>query len=124
MGDFHLSVFSRSAGAGAEDSAWEDLAREALHETGQAERWQVFGSEGLWCSVQPTRAVCPPQGWKLHLSATPGSAATILERALPILLSGDSGFKFARTPEHVANLNARHTPRGHSGKFMTVYPSS
>ena len=124
MGDFHLSVFSRADGAGAEDSAWEDLLRGTLHETGQAERWQVVGGGGLWCSVQPTGAVCPTQGWKLHLSATPASAATVLERALPVLLSGDSAFKFARTPEHVANLNARHTPRGHSGKFMTVYPSS
>ena len=57
MGDFHLSVFSRADGAGAEDSAWEDLLRGTLHETGQAERWQVFSSEGLWCSVQPNRAL-------------------------------------------------------------------
>ncbi|MGQ0775737.1 MAG: class IV lanthionine synthetase LanL [Pseudonocardiales bacterium] len=48
----------------------------------------------------------------------------MLVRAVPVLLAGCSAFKFASTLEHVAQLNARNTPRGHSGKFVTVYPDS
>jgi serine/threonine protein kinase len=124
MGDFHLSVLSGAMGDGTDESAFQDLLRDALRESGQGERWQVTGSNPLWCSLQPCDAACPKQGWKLHVSATPVSAGAVLERALPILLAGTSGFKFARTPVHVAELNGRHTPRGHSGKFLTVYPSS
>src|SRR5262249_17728344 len=35
-----------------------------------------------------------------------------------------SSFKFASTLENVGRLNDRHTPRGHSGKFITIYPES
>jgi len=124
MVDFHLSVLTGATGAGQESSPLEDVLRDALQATGQADRWHVVEGSPLWCSVLPTGAPQPKQGWKLHLSATPASAGTVLERALPILLAGTSAFKFARTPAHVAELNARHTPRGHSGKFITVYPSS
>ncbi|MCZ0978287.1 hypothetical protein O1L60_00785 [Streptomyces diastatochromogenes] len=38
--------------------------------------------------------------------------------------AGKSGFKFARSLEQVGTLNSRATPRGSSGKFITVYPCS
>ncbi|QFG27315.1 protein kinase/lanthionine synthetase C family protein [Actinomadura sp. WMMB 499] len=62
----------------------------------------------------------------MHVSATPASAPEVLARALPVLLAGEarSAFKFAATVDFVAALNARNTSRGHSGKFMTIYPES
>lgn len=124
MADFHLSVLSRAAGPGADDPALPDRLRDALRDSGQVERWKVNAEKSLWYSASPVDAELPKQGWKLHLSATPQSAPTVLERALPTLVTGNSAFKFARTTEQVAQLTARHTPRGHSGKFITVYPSS
>jgi tRNA A-37 threonylcarbamoyl transferase component Bud32 len=41
-----------------------------------------------------------------------------------VLLKGRSPFKFVSTTDHVALLNARNTSRGHSGKFITIYPQS
>ncbi|MGH8903338.1 MAG: class IV lanthionine synthetase LanL [Egibacteraceae bacterium] len=95
----------------------------ALRTAGKAERWEVT-TDGLWCYVTPNEHSWRAQGWKLHLSATVSSAEAVLVRSLPVLLEGRSPFKFAHTLEHVAHLNARHTPRGHSGKFVTIYPEN
>jgi hypothetical protein len=122
MADFHFSVFPRGAALGAGVSSLTELLDGALRRTEPAGRWKATDDGRFWCHLQPVDGACPAQGWKLHVSATPASAAAVLERSLPVLLAGGAGFKFARTPEHVAQVNARHTPRGHSGKFLTVYP--
>ncbi len=122
MADFNFSVLSQTLDADA-NGVLADVLENALRATGQVDRWQAR-SGGVWCSVVPSEPVRRGQGWKLHLSATPASAETVLARSLPVLLEGNSPFKFASTIEHVAELNARHTPRGHSGKFVTVYPES
>jgi len=122
MADFHSSVIPGGTGTAVGASPFTGLLDEALRRARLADRWRTADDGRFWCHVQPVDGEEPAQGWKLHVSATPASAAAVLERSLPVLLGGDSGFKFARTPDHVARLNARHTPRGHSGKFLTVYP--
>ncbi|MER5208278.1 class IV lanthionine synthetase LanL [Streptomyces sp. NPDC002825] len=101
----------------------EDLLRRALHATGTGARWAVEADE-MWCKVAPVGGTRRAQGWKLHLSATTASAPTVLTKALGVLLRERSGFKFARSLEQVGALNSRATPRGSSGKFITVYPRS
>ncbi|MFF0477598.1 class IV lanthionine synthetase LanL [Streptomyces sp. NPDC004284] len=101
----------------------EGLLREALHTTDTGARWAVEADE-MWCRVAPRPGTRREQGWKLHLSATAASAPTVLAKALGVLLQGRSGFKFARSLEQVSALNSRATPRGSSGKFITVYPRS
>jgi len=115
-----------SAPAGPPDTDGSTLAetlRRALLGTGGEPRWQV-ASDGFWSQVTPREQTRRAQGWKLHISATPASADAVLARALPVLIEGRSAFKFARTIANVAELNARHTSRGQSGKFLTVYPHS
>ncbi|MFF0558643.1 class IV lanthionine synthetase LanL [Streptomyces sp. NPDC004266] len=107
----------------ATDVELEDLLRRALHATGTGARWAVEADE-MWCRVAPVTATRREQGWKLHVSATAASAPEVLTRALGVLLREKSGFKFARSLEQVSALNSRATPRGSSGKFMTVYPRS
>ena len=124
MADFHDSVFPRGTAVGADASSLTGLLDGALRRIESPERWRTANDGRFWCVVQPVDGEGPAQGWKLHVSATPASAAPVLERCLPVLLAGDSPFKFALTTEHVAHLNARHTARGHSGKFLTVYPRS
>ncbi|MFF3757447.1 class IV lanthionine synthetase LanL [Streptomyces sp. NPDC002185] len=101
----------------------EDLLRQALHATGTGARWAVEADE-MWCRVAALGGTPRDQGWKLHVSATAASAPAVLTKALGVLLRERSGFKFARSLEQVGALNSRATPRGSSGKFITVYPRS
>ena len=121
MADFNFSVFAGAAATTVADTTLADVLDSALRAADQTPRWDVTTSD-FWCSVNPKGGLGSSQGWKLHLSATPASAETVLTRSLPTLLAGGSAFKFARTTSHVAQLNGRNTSRGHSGKFITVYP--
>jgi len=121
MADFSFSVLTPVARATADDSALVQVLEKALGGIGTKDQWKVV-EDGHWCYAARPDQVGPAQGWKLHVSATMASAETVLTRALPVLLDGGSPFKFARTIDHVALMNTRQTPRGHSGKFITVYP--
>ncbi|MER5961439.1 class IV lanthionine synthetase LanL [Streptomyces sp. NPDC002057] len=101
----------------------EGVLRKALHTTGASARWTADSDE-MWCRLNPGSGTRREQGWKLHLSATAASAPAVLEKALDVLLREESAFKFARSLDQVSALNSRATPRGSSGKFVTVYPRS
>ncbi|WP_245703230.1 class IV lanthionine synthetase LanL [Streptomyces lushanensis] len=105
------------------EAGLEGLLHRALEASGTGARWTA-GTDETWCRVAPRSASRREQGWKLHLSATVASAPTVLARALDVLLPEDSAFKFARSLDQVSALNSRATPRGSSGKFITVYPRS
>ncbi|TMR07335.1 hypothetical protein ETD83_00870 [Actinomadura soli] len=123
MAEFSFSVFSGAASPGAGDGRLIEVLDRALAAPSGTSRWTVRRG-ALWCHVEPEDGICPAQGWKLHVSATPASAVEVLSRSLAVLLAGGSSFKFAAGHDHVAALNARNTSRGHSGKFITVYPRS
>ncbi|AZM87143.1 class IV lanthionine synthetase LanL [Streptomyces sp. W1SF4] len=101
----------------------EELLRQALDSTGERARWATDTDE-MWCRLTLPAATPREQGWKLHVSATTASAPDVLVRALGVLLRDASAFKFARSLDQVSALNSRGTPRGSSGKFITVYPRS
>ncbi|MFB4308888.1 class IV lanthionine synthetase LanL [Actinomadura sp. GTD37] len=122
MADFHFSVFSGAAHAADGDTRLTEVLDQATAAAPDGARWRVRRA-AVWCHVVPENVELPAQGWKLHVSATPASAAEVLARSLPVLLAGGSAFKFAATVDHVAALNARNASRGHSGKFITVYPA-
>jgi len=123
MADFNFSVFSPASEASTDSSALVGVLDRILDATGARDHWKV-ATDGFWCQLTPNGYAERSQGWKLHVSATPASAEKVLAQSLPVLLKSRSAFKFARTIYHVIQLNARHTPRGHSGKFITVYPQS
>ncbi|MGW2126775.1 class IV lanthionine synthetase LanL [Streptomyces sp. NPDC001758] len=101
----------------------EELLRRALEASGEGARWTTDADE-TWCRLATLSGIQRKQGWKLHVSATSASAPAVLARALDVLLREESAFKFARSLEQVSALNSRATPRGSSGKFITVYPCS
>lgn len=123
MADFNFSVFADAAVTHVPGTALVGVLDNAIRATDQVPRWKVAIGD-FWCTVNPEEGMARAQGWKLHLSATPGSAEKVLTRSLPVLLEGRSAFKFARSTAHLAQLNGRNTLRGHSGKFITVYPDS
>ncbi|WP_063740042.1 class IV lanthionine synthetase LanL [Amycolatopsis jejuensis] len=123
MAEFDFSVIGAVGSDSLGSSVLIEVARRGLRSGGAGKRWALrIGSP--WCSVDPVAGFRGKQGWKLHVSATIASAGEVLARALPVLLKEASPFKFAATLDQVALLNARHTARGHSGKFLTVYPES
>lgn len=78
----------------------------------------------FWCRVTPSGYCFRPQAWKLHVSATPLSAAVVLARCGAVLVRTGCAFKFAGDLGGVRTLVERTYSRGGGGKFITAYPAS
>jgi serine/threonine protein kinase len=79
--------------------------------------------DGFWFFVHPGNGyVLPIQGWKIHVSANIGNAASVLRRAARIALAHDVSFKFALDRNVLAAMSSKRWARGGSGKFITMYP--
>jgi hypothetical protein len=85
------------------------------------EDWTLERSE-IWLKAQPAAPLAAEQGFKIHLSATPGSAEEILRRVVPELAGAGITFKLAADPEMVWLVNSKNYDRGGSGKFLVAYP--
>jgi len=109
---------SRGIELGAEDELAE-RARALLN--GDSHHWE-WRNSGMWIYLAPADVQLPPQGWKLHMSATSRNAGDVLAAVMPIFLGEGVPFKFAANRRLVASLNASDTPRQSAGKFITVYP--
>jgi hypothetical protein len=79
-----------------------------------------------WIVVRPPGAAdgSRTQGWKLHVSAHPANAHTVLARCLPVLSHRQCRFKVASSAAVVAELNAGIGGPSQIGKFLTVYPAT
>ncbi|MFF4452590.1 class IV lanthionine synthetase LanL [Streptomyces goshikiensis] len=98
-----------------------DVARAVLSRRG-GQRWTLQPTDA-WCFARPPDlAVRRAHGWKLHVSATPLSAALVLARSAEVLTRRSASFKFAVDLERVVRLGDVWHDRGTGGKFITVYP--
>ncbi|MBO2445852.1 class IV lanthionine synthetase LanL [Actinomadura barringtoniae] len=79
-------------------------------------------SDDTWISVHDPAFDTPRQGWKLHVSARPGTLGETLDRVLPLLFSATCDFKVARSCEMLRELNSGDLDAGAVGKAITVYP--
>lgn len=113
-------VSGNDTGRSGDHALLVDCVRSVLSRGGKGD-WRVRPGE-FWCHVQPPEGRSRIQGWKLHVSATPLSAAVVLTRSAPILVEHGCAFKFAVTLARVAELVSRRTDRGAGGKFITAYP--
>ncbi|MBO2459037.1 class IV lanthionine synthetase LanL [Actinomadura violacea] len=86
------------------------------------ERGREIRSDDTWISVRDPGFDMPRQGWKLHVSARPGTFAETLERILPLLLATPCDFKAARSAEMLRELNSGDLDAASVGKAVTVYP--
>lgn len=86
-------------------------------------RWRTERAS-LWYHCVPEHDRTPAQGWKIHVSATPGQAAQILAHTAEICVSEGVAFKFAADRAMFLLVNAKQWDRGAAGKFITIYPSS
>lgn len=95
-----------------------------LWASAQAAGWLTPPREdGWWIRVCNARSRSPAQGWKLHISAGPGSVAAVLRCALPVLLADDANFKVIASIERLRTLNDGAAGLSQVGKCITVYPN-
>ncbi|MEV0408662.1 class IV lanthionine synthetase LanL [Actinoallomurus sp. NPDC050550] len=94
---------------------------EKLTEIAARERCEVYVDD-IWVSVHRPGLDVPAQGWKLHVSARPGTLVATLDRILPLLFQLDCDFKVARSTEVLRELNSGDVDPGAVGKAVTVYP--
>jgi serine/threonine protein kinase len=85
--------------------------------------WKT-GRNGVWYQASPPGATIPPQGWKIHISATPGNAPPILTTVTRMLVRENVSFKFSADTNMLLLQNSKRWARGGAGKFITVYPRS
>ncbi|MBW8485452.1 class IV lanthionine synthetase LanL [Actinomadura parmotrematis] len=82
-----------------------------------------YRADEVWISLRNPEFAMPAQGWKLHVSARPGTLAETVARALPVLLAEGCDFKVARSPEVLRELNSGDKDPGAVGKALTAYPA-
>lgn len=99
--------------AEAEDPIWRLLERQMPWMT----RGKPFSTNFL------SAGAAPWQGWKVHVSATPWSAVSVLERALPHILEAGISCKVVNTRLRLMQLNNGGFGAPQAGKFITLYPS-
>ncbi|WP_414170047.1 class III lanthionine synthetase LanKC [Streptoverticillium reticulum] len=77
---------------------------------------------GGWVSLQHTGARLPPQGWKIHASATAEEAPRVVDAVWEYCVERGIGFKFLRSSTLLALVNSKRAPRSAGGKLITIYP--
>lgn len=77
---------------------------------------------GIWLVLRPDGATLPEQGWKVHVAACPGNAATVLDRVWDYCVGNLVTFKFLWSPTVLLSRNSKYAAREASGKFVTIYP--
>ncbi|HYR29300.1 MAG TPA: class III lanthionine synthetase LanKC, partial [Thermoanaerobaculia bacterium] len=83
--------------------------------------WRMVRS-GVWFATSPPNAQIPPQGWKIHISATPANAAPILTTVARSMVRENVSFKFSADQSMLVLQNSKRWARGGAGKFITIYP--
>ncbi|MEW1648797.1 class III lanthionine synthetase LanKC [Streptomyces sp. NPDC091219] len=77
---------------------------------------------GLWVVLTPQGAPPVGQGWEIHVSATPRTAPTALDRTAALCLAGGVPFAFLRSERALTTMSGRDAPRVDAGRFITVRP--
>ena len=111
----------------SETSSSEILAKAQLYRR----RWQILCErylpvkESIWRLSRNRKQEEPPQGWKLHVSATILEACDLFEKVAPFLIAQDVRFKAPKSLEELSKLNQGLDYGYHQvGKFITVYPAT
>jgi hypothetical protein len=86
------------------------------------EGWRCNPS-GDWLAYTPPDPRFPVQGWKIHASACMDNAERVLTSVWEYCVARNIPFKFIRSQELFFLRNVKYSPRGASGKFVTIYPS-
>lgn len=83
--------------------------------------WSI-SRNGNWYKALPPVYEMPQQGWKIHISATPGNCADIVAQVTNICIEQQLPFKFLLDSFLVELSTSKSWSREASGKFITIYP--
>ncbi|MDQ0684914.1 hypothetical protein QFZ56_003877 [Streptomyces achromogenes] len=75
-----------------------------------------------WTVCVPPDSRIPDQGWKIHVAASPGNAAELLDAVVPYCVEHGLMFKYISDLETLGRRGSKYGDRTASGKFITVYP--
>jgi hypothetical protein len=78
---------------------------------------------GDWLALRPVGQALPSQGWKIHVSASLGSAESVLSKVRTYCLAHEVAFKCVPSRYLLHQRNAKYADRAASGKFITVCPA-
>lgn len=101
-------------------TVFEDTAAR-ITEMAEQNSWDVLADE-TWVSVHKPGLDLPGQGWKLHVSARPGTLEATLDRVLPMLFHLGCDFKVVRSVAKLREINSGDGDLAAVGKAITVYP--
>ncbi|MFC5952963.1 class III lanthionine synthetase LanKC [Streptomyces pratens] len=76
-----------------------------------------------WTICVPPDSDIPDQGWKIHVSASPGNAAELLDAVAPYCLQHALMYKYISDLETLGRRGSKYGDRSASGKFITIYPA-
>ena len=80
-------------------------------------------ADAEWVYYTPAGSTPRPQGWKVHVSATPDTAERVLAETAAYCLGAGVPFKALRDRDALVQRSSKYADRGASGKFVTVYPT-
>ncbi|MET9610522.1 class III lanthionine synthetase LanKC [Streptomyces sp. NPDC006512] len=75
-----------------------------------------------WTVCTPPVLDIPDQGWKIHVSASPDNAATLLDLVAPYCADHELMYKYISNRDILGRRGSKYGDRSASGKFITIYP--
>ena len=101
--------------------AYSDLLEKLLPDS-----WKVLRDK-IWLHALPNLTkeeprTDPGQGFKIHISATPRTATTLLEAVVPECAAEGAPFKISSDPQLLLFMSSKSYGRGSSSKFIVIYP--
>ncbi|WP_084774380.1 class III lanthionine synthetase LanKC [Nonomuraea candida] len=82
-----------------------------------------YTRHGAWTVCRPGSDPITGQGWKIHISVTPETFASLLETVSAFCFARELPFKFLARHEYAWLVNAKYAPRPISGKGIVLYPA-
>ena len=97
-----------------------DNGRFDLSDADVPDGWRRASDPDWICLQAP--APLKPQGWKVHVSATPENAVDLLQICWDYCTAAALTFKFLKSSEVLLLRAGKYGDRSGSGKFVTIYP--
>ncbi|MBN6037610.1 class III lanthionine synthetase LanKC [Amycolatopsis sp. 195334CR] len=76
----------------------------------------------VWTSWAPDGSELPDHGWKVHVSASLGNSARVLEVVAGVCFRLGVAFKHLSGQRFFLWMHGKHSSRAQSGKFCALYP--
>ena len=117
------AAFARADALFYDKPGRRDTDSSARFEVPDSRDWTLWTrvDDDHWTHWLPRTAGLPDQGWKIHVSVVPATAAATLDAVAAFCHHHLLAFKHVRSRLHLGFSLAKDADRGAAGKFITVY---